>query len=99
MDLRDNGDLTFYVGQVTDLIGDDTDLKSVYVNMKDKEFQIPCDILMPFFGLTMSLGPLVEWQLELAEDRIAVNTETFQTNLPGIYAVCLLYTSPSPRDS
>ena len=56
MDLRDNGDLTFYVGQVTDLIGDDTDLKSVYVNMKDKEFQIPCDILMPFFGLLHS-GP------------------------------------------
>ena len=94
MDLRDNGDLTFYVGQVTDLIGDDTDLKSVYVNMKDKEFQIPCDILMPFFGLTMSLGPLVEWQLELAEDRIAVNTETFQTNLPGIYAVGDINTYP-----
>lgn len=94
MELRDKGDITFYVGQVTDLNGDDTDLRSVQVNIKDKEFQISCDILMPFFGLTMSLGPLVEWQLELTEDRISVSTETFQTNLPGIYAVGDINTYP-----
>ena len=94
MELRDKGDITFYVGQVTDLNGDDTDLRSVQVNIKDKEFQISCDILMPFFGLTMSLGPLVEWQLELTEDRISVNTETFQTNLLGIYAVGDINTYP-----
>ena len=49
---------------------------------------------MPFFGLTMSLGPVDKWGLELADERIVVSTETFETSIPGIYAVGDINTYP-----
>ena len=42
---------------------------------------------MFLFGLNKKLGPILEWELELASKKIAVNTEDFQTNRDGIFAV------------
>ena len=42
---------------------------------------------MPFFGLTMKLGPIANWGLNLTENLITVDTEKFETSTPGIFAI------------
>ena len=49
--------------------------------------QAAADVFLPFYGLTMKLGPIAAWGLNLHENRIAVDTEQFQTNVPGIFAI------------
>jgi thioredoxin reductase (NADPH) len=48
---------------------------------------IPCNRLLAFYGLTMKLGPIAEFGLRLTEDRIAVDTEKFETSVPGIFCI------------
>jgi thioredoxin reductase (NADPH) len=43
--------------------------------------------MLPFFGLTMKLGPVAEWGLNLHEELIHVDTEKFESSEPGIYAI------------
>ena len=43
--------------------------------------------LLPFFGLTMKLGPVANWGLNLHENRIEVDTVKFETSQPGIFAI------------
>ena len=50
-------------------------------------FEVEADVMLPFFGLTMKLGPIAGWGLNLDENLIPVDTETFETNVPGIFAV------------
>jgi thioredoxin reductase (NADPH) len=50
-------------------------------------FDIACDALLPFFGLTMKLGPIAQWGLNLHENLVPVDTEKFETNVPGIFAI------------
>jgi len=45
------------------------------------------DELLFLFGLNKKLGPILDWELELAQKKIAVNTENFETNKDGIFAV------------
>jgi thioredoxin reductase (NADPH) len=94
MKLRDDNQINFHVGQVTELVGSSGALKSVICEKNDVKIELPCDILMPFFGLTMSLGPLGDWGFGLKENRILVDTETFETNISGIYAVGDINTYP-----
>ncbi|MDG2186793.1 MAG: NAD(P)/FAD-dependent oxidoreductase [Hyphomicrobiales bacterium] len=94
MDLRDKGEIKFHVGQVKNIIGSNGILDAVQCEKKEGILEIPCDILMPFFGLTMSLGPVEKWGLNLLEDRVSVSTETYQTSVPGIYAVGDINTYP-----
>jgi thioredoxin reductase (NADPH) len=49
--------------------------------------EVACDVMLPFFGLTMKLGPVAEWGLNLNENLIPVDTEKFETSVPGIFAV------------
>ena len=44
-------------------------------------------MLPPFFGLTMKLGPIADWGLNLAENLVPVDTEKFESSVPGIFAV------------
>ena len=50
-------------------------------------FRQACDTLLPFFGLTMKLGPIADWGLELHENLIPVDTEKFETSEPRIFAI------------
>src|SRR6187399_1051965 len=79
--------LEFQVGQVTGLTGADGQLSSATVKGPDGDVEVPCTRLLPFFGLTMKLGPIAEWGLNLHENLIPVDTEKFQTSVPGIFAV------------
>jgi len=49
--------------------------------------KIETDVILGFFGLIMQLGPIAEWGLNMNKKTIEVNTENFQTNKPGIFAV------------
>ena len=49
--------------------------------------KIKTDIILSFFGLVMKLGPIAEWGLGMDKKVISVNTDNFQTNKPGIFAV------------
>ena len=66
-------------GQVQKAIGKGTD---------GSAFDIHCDAILPFFGLTMKLGPVADWGFELKNNEyIPVNTENFETSVPGIFAI------------
>ena len=49
--------------------------------------QIKTDYILSFFGLIMKLGPIADWGLNINNKTIPVNTETFQTNKEGIFAI------------
>ncbi|TIT06816.1 MAG: NAD(P)/FAD-dependent oxidoreductase, partial [Mesorhizobium sp.] len=79
--------LDFQVGQVSGLSGADGRLSSATIKGPDGDIEVPCTRMLPFFGLTMKLGPIAEWGLNLHENVIPVDTEKFQTSVPGIFAV------------
>jgi thioredoxin reductase (NADPH) len=49
--------------------------------------RVPLDHLLVFFGLSPRLGPIAEWGLDLERRQVRVDTEKFETNVPGIFAV------------
>ena len=49
--------------------------------------QVACDTLLVFWGLAPKLGPIADWSLDLNRKTINVDTEKFETNIPGIYAI------------
>jgi thioredoxin reductase (NADPH) len=95
MALVGEGKIDLVLGQVTSLEGDSGQLTAVNVKRNDgSAFHIACEALLPFFGLTMKLGPVANWGLRLNEDLIPVDTGTFETNEPGIFAVGDINTYP-----
>ena len=52
-----------------------------------KSEKIQTDIILSFFGLIMKLGPIAEWGLNMSKKTIEVNSENFETNKKGIFAV------------
>ena len=87
MELRDKNKILFKIGQITEIIENQNKMTGVVFKSEEQKLKIDCDILMPFFGLTMNIGPLIDWGLSIDNKRIAVNTETFETNLPGVFAI------------
>ena len=89
------GKIDFVVGQVTSLEGHDGEVSKAIVKRDDgSNFEIACDAILPFFGLTMKLGPVASWGLKLEGNLIPVDTEKFETNIPGIFAVGDINTYP-----
>ena len=50
--------------------------------------------MLPFFGLTMKLGPVANWGIKMDDELIPVDTATFETNIPGLFAVGDINTYP-----
>lgn len=55
---------------------------------------LDADVLLPFFGLSMNLGPILTWDLALEKQHITITPGTSQTSVPGIYAVGDVATYP-----
>ena len=86
--LCDAYEMQFLVGQVTDIVEAEGALNAVKVTGGDGITRVvPCDQVLVFFGLSPKLGPIAEWGLALERKQIVVDTEKFQTNVPGIFAV------------
>ncbi|MBL3676072.1 MAG: NAD(P)/FAD-dependent oxidoreductase [Alphaproteobacteria bacterium] len=93
--LASEGAIAFRLGQVKALHGPAPHLEAVTLEGPDKTREdIPCDALLPFFGLTMKLGPIADFGLNLHENLIPVNTQDFETSEPRIFAVGDICTYP-----
>lgn len=83
------------LGQVTHVEGVDGQLHAATIRGNDgTDKVIACERLMPFFGLTMKLGPVADWGLNLHENLVPVDTEKFETSHPGIFAIGDINTYP-----
>ncbi|AMN43357.1 NAD(P)/FAD-dependent oxidoreductase [Rhodoplanes sp. Z2-YC6860] len=93
--MLNEGAIDFVMGQVTGLEGANGQITAANVKGSDgSTFHVACDAMLPFFGLTMKLGPVANWGLKLNEDVIPVSTETFETSEPGIFAIGDINTYP-----
>ncbi len=86
--LVEAGKIDLHITQIKGLKGADGEIEAVETETKDGEKQdIPCDTMLAFYGLTMKLGPIAEFGLNLQENRIAVDTEKFESSTPGIFCI------------
>jgi thioredoxin reductase (NADPH) len=83
------GTIDLLLGQITGLEGQDGQLSAAQLKRDDgSTLSLACDALLPFFGLTMKLGPVANWGIELKDgELIPVDTATFESSEPGIFAV------------
>jgi thioredoxin reductase (NADPH) len=89
------GQMDLRIGQVTALEGDRGVLSGAAVKGSDNEtFKVDCDTMLPFFGLTMKLGPVANWGVKLENNLVPVETASFETNVPGIFAIGDINTYP-----
>jgi thioredoxin reductase (NADPH) len=95
LELVNDKKIDFVLGQVTGLEGAGGMLTAATVKRNDGSTgSIECDAMLPFFGLTMKLGPVANWGIKLDEDLIPVDTATFETSEPGIFAIGDINTYP-----
>jgi thioredoxin reductase (NADPH) len=88
------GKMQLKLGQVTGLTGADGVLASAQVKGTEGNFDITTNAMLPFFGLTMKLGPVAEWGLNLHENLVPVDTAKFETSTQGIFAIGDINTYP-----
>ncbi len=88
------GAISLVIGQISALEGADGRLEGVVVRSPQGETRLAADTLLAFYGLKMELGPIADWGLNLHENLIAVDTEAFETNAPGIFAIGDICTYP-----
>ena len=82
------GKMQLLIGQITGYETADSKLIEIVLTDIEGETKIlPLDDLLIFFGLSPKLGPIAEWGLDIDRKQIAVDTEKFETSIPGIYAV------------
>jgi len=80
--------------QIQSIEGKDK-INSIIIKKEDgKTEEIKTDFILGFFGLIMKLGPIAEWGLNLDKKTIPVDTENFQTNKKGIFAIGDICTYP-----
>ena len=70
-------------------------LESVEVASLDGDTRhLPADSLLPFFGLSMDLGPIASWGLDLERSHVQVTAATCETSVPGVFAIGDVATYP-----
>lgn len=94
--LVDAGKITLVTPyQLSELKGENGQLKEVIVETLDGQKKtLAADILLPFFGLQMDLGPVANWGLSIDNKYITTAPHTMETNLPGVFAVGDISTYP-----
>lgn len=97
--LCEDYEMQFLVGQVSGLEIKDDKLSEIKVTGADGVTRrLPLDDLLVFFGLSPKLGPIAEWGLDIERKQLkVVDTEKFETNVPGIFAVGDINTYPGKK--
>ncbi|HVC02029.1 MAG TPA: NAD(P)/FAD-dependent oxidoreductase [Steroidobacteraceae bacterium] len=86
------------VGNVVAQRSTGASLEALDVQTNDgRTVTVPAERLLVFFGLHPKLGPIAEWGLDLERKALKVDTEKFQTNVPGIFAVGDINTYPGKK--
>ena len=97
-ELCDAYEMQLITGQVTGFEEDAGRLSRIKVTGSDGVTRVvPLDMLLVFFGLSPKLGPIADWGLGLERKQIVVDTEKFETTVPGIFAVGDINTYPGKK--
>lgn len=97
-EMCENYEMQFLVGQVSGFEARDGKLAEIKVTGADGVTRrLPLDDLLVFFGLSPKLGPIADWGLEIERRQLKVDTEKFETNVPGIFAVGDINTYPGKK--
>ena len=87
-ELKETGKINLFTNCQLKAVNGNDNLENIEIINNDKEVKkIETDFALGFFGLIMQLGPIAEWGLNLDKKTITVDTEKFETNQKGIYAV------------
>lgn len=96
--LAEAGSLREFHGMVREVVVEDGAFKGLNVADSEGELHhIDADEVLVFWGLSPNLGPIAEWGLDIDKRQIHVDTEQFQTSVPGIFAVGDINTYPGKK--
>ena len=94
-ELNESGKITLFTKYQLKSVNGTNKLENIEIMSDDKEIKkLNTDYVLGFFGLIMQLGPIAEWGLNIDKKTVAVDTEKFETNQKGIYAVGDICTYP-----
>jgi thioredoxin reductase (NADPH) len=97
-ELCEQFEMQLLIGQVTGFEEANDTLTEIKVTGADGVTRrLPLDDLLVFFGLSPKLGPIAEWGLDIERKQLVVDTEKFETNVPGIFAVGDINTYPGKK--
>ena len=97
-ELEAQGRVRFLVGNCMGFEAAEGALRSVQIRHTDRSVsELAIDHALVFFGLSPKLGPIAQWGLALNKNQIPTDTERFETNIPGIYAVGDIATYPGKK--
>ena len=87
-ELNDQGKINLYTKYQLDSVLGVNKISSVRIKHEDGELkEIKSDYVLGFFGLIMQLGPILDWGLNIDKKTVEVNTENFETNINGVFAI------------
>jgi len=96
--LADAGQVTPVQGMVTAARGVPGRVKALdLTNLEREKSTIQADEFLVFWGLAPDLGPIADWSLEIEKKQIPVDTEKFQTSIPGVFAIGDINTYPGKK--
>ena len=97
-DLVEHKSINYIEAIAHSVIAENGEFRGVRVKRTDGEIEdIASDHALAFFGLHPKLGPIAEWGLTIDKRAIVVDTEKFQTNIPGVFAVGDINTYPGKK--
>jgi thioredoxin reductase (NADPH) len=96
--LVDAGHIRFVAGQPSGLVEADGRITAMHhLDTEGTQQTLPVDELLVLQGLSPKLGPIAHWGLDMERRQLTVNTETFATDVPGIFAVGDINTYPGKK--
>jgi len=97
-DLVAHGSIKYVEAIAQSAIVEGGEFRGVRVKRSDGQLEdLPADHALVFFGLHPKLGPIAEWGLGIDKRAITVDTEKFQTNIPGVFAIGDINTYPGKK--
>ena len=75
--------------QMSEIVGQNQKIQHVLLQnfLTNSHVELEVDYLLAFFGLKMDLGPIQNWDLQIENNKIKVDSSFYQTSIPGIYAI------------
>ena len=97
-ELVEAGKMRLFEGNATGLRKENDRLTGLDLHTADgRDVHVPADHVLAFYGLHPKLGPIAEWGMELEKRALKVDTEKFQTSIPGIFAIGDINTYPGKK--
>ena len=99
MELESEGKVQVLLGAVSDFRVEEGVLSELQFTLREDKSEkwLPVDDLLVFFGMSPKLGAIEEWGLDIEKRMLTVDTSTFETNLPGVYAIGDINTYPGKK--